>query len=523
MIVTITPTRRITLEEIRDFLAGSLSLDFQPASREEAYKYIGSTLVRLDYWGLRRPEKGLVRGFLMKVTGYSRTQLTRLVRRQRDTGRIRSRRQDRPRNAFKRRFTREDEILLAETDNLHGLSAGATQRLCRRLYLQGDERYERLATISRSHLYNLRQRTFYRRRRRRFAKTRPVSVPIGVRRKPRPDNRPGFLRADMVHQGDQDGAKGMYLLNVVDEVTQMQYVICVPRITERYMVPAIKRALDRFPFVVRGFHADNGSEFINRRVAALLRERNIELTKSRPRHSNDNGLVESKNGSTVRKVFGHWHIPGEWARAANSLMTEPLFRYHNFHRPCYFPVRIIDDRGKARVTYPDERIMTPFEKLKSLPDAEKHLKPGVTFEELNAIESECDDNDAVRRVNAARAELFKLIDWGSGPASGTVPPPSSAAGPSPTSAARSTSASAAGSTSASAARPSPASAARPSRGSAAGPSPASAARPSRGSATGSTSASAAGPSPASAAGPPSASAAESPPASAPGPAPGTTI
>jgi transposase InsO family protein len=50
--------------------------------------------------------------------------------------------------------------------------------------------------------------------------------------------------------------------------------------------------LDAFPFVIKGFHSDNGSEYINKRVAKLLEKLLIEFTKSRARHTNDNALAE---------------------------------------------------------------------------------------------------------------------------------------------------------------------------------------------------------------------------------------
>jgi transposase InsO family protein len=59
------------------------------------------------------------------------------------------------------------------------------------------------------------------------------------------------------------------------------------------------------PFPIRGFHSDNGSEFINQTLARLLNKLLIEQTKSRLRHSNDNGLVETKNGAVIRKHMGY--------------------------------------------------------------------------------------------------------------------------------------------------------------------------------------------------------------------------
>ena len=157
--------------------------------------------------------------------------LTRLLHQHRTTGAIADRR--RPRHPFPRRYTKADIGLLAEVDALHGtLSGPATCKLCvRALQLFGDRRFERLAAISNGHLYNLRHSTSYQRRRGTMpAPTRPVHIAIGERRRPQPFGQPGYLRVDSVHQGDLDGIKGLYHLNLVDEVTQFQFVGSVERI-----------------------------------------------------------------------------------------------------------------------------------------------------------------------------------------------------------------------------------------------------------------------------------------------------
>ena len=156
--------------------------------------------------------------------------------------------------------------------------------------------------ISVAHLYNLRQRAGYQHLRQAWTKTRPVTVAIGERRAPAPNNRPGYLRVDSVHQGDQDGVKGVYHINTVDCVTQYEGVATCERISEAFLIPVLAALFDSFPFVVHGFHSDNGSEYINHDVAKLLNKLLIEeQTKSRSRHSNDNAQAESKNGAIVRK------------------------------------------------------------------------------------------------------------------------------------------------------------------------------------------------------------------------------
>ena len=275
--------------------------------------------------------------------------------------------------------------------------------------VHGDSRYEALSHISVSHLYNLRRATGYQRRRRHFEKTRPTRSQIAQRRKPDPQGQPGHLRLDTVHQGDLDGIKGVYHINAVDEVTQFQCVFSVERISERFLLPVLTAILGTFPFVVQGFHTDNGSEYINRRVADLLNKLNIEFTKSRPRHSNDNALAESKNASVIRKHLGYDHIPGHRAAQLNDFHREHFNPYINFHRPCLFPVPRIDNKGKVKKHYPYETMDTPYDKLKSLPKADTFLKPGVTFEQLDAIALAISDNEAAKQMNEAKRQLFKTI------------------------------------------------------------------------------------------------------------------
>ena len=165
----------------------------------------------------------------------------------------------------------------------------------------------------------------------------------------------------------------------------------------------------RFPFKIRGFHADNGGEYINYTVAELLEKLHIEFTKSRPRHSNDNGLVESKNGAVIRKLYGYTHIPQQYAADFTELNSHQVYRYVNFHRPCYFPTTITDGKGKQRKKYRYDDMMTPYEKFRSLRKPSQYLKPGVTFKSLDAFAVEMTDNEAAEQLNSARDHLFNQL------------------------------------------------------------------------------------------------------------------
>ena len=296
--------------------------------------------------------------------------MTRLVRRYRQEG-TRSTRHGPPQHGFRRRFTATDVALLADRDALHSTVSGpATKKLMERAFLVfKDARFERLAGISVSHLYNLRGGTQYQRTRRHWTKTRPTGVPIGQRRAPQPNGRPGYIRIDRVPQGDQDGVNGVYHINAVDRVTQCQLVATCEKISEASLLPVIRQLLEGLPFVILGFHADNGSEDSNDQVALLLEKLRIECTTSRPRHSHDNALAESKNGAVVRKHLGYAHIPQPFATQVNACCANHLNPYVNFHRPCFFPETITDAQGKERKRYHYRDMKTPYETLKSLPEA----------------------------------------------------------------------------------------------------------------------------------------------------------
>ena len=134
-----------------------------------------------------------------------------------------------------------------------------------------------------------------------------------------------------------------------------------------------------------------------------------EQTKSRSRHCNDNALAESKNASVIRKQFGYSHIPQRFATLVNAFCRDHLNPYINFHRPCLFAETITDDKGRQRKRYPYKLMMTPYEKFKSLDAAKQYLKPGITFEQLDAQTTAMSDNAAAQQLNDARTILFKTI------------------------------------------------------------------------------------------------------------------
>lgn len=336
--------------------------------------------------------------------------MTRLIKQYVDTGKMVF--NQRTTNGFERKYSDDDIRLLTQLDSRFDRPCGqAVKKLCQRAYeVFKEQDYCRLANISVSHLYNLRSQSMYKRFHISYQKTKSAKSAIGERRKPQPKGRPGYLRIDTVHQDDKGKKKGVYHIHASDEITQYGVVYSVERITEQSMIPALAYMIEFFPFKILGIHSDNGSEYINKKVARMLEKLRIELTKSRPRHSNDNALAESKNASIVRKTLGYMHIQQKHAELLNKFNKRFLNQHINYHRPCLFPKTITDKKGKQKKNHPYELINTSYEKLKSLQNAKKYLKPGYSFEMMNAIAYQMTDNQSAALLQQARSELFNTID-----------------------------------------------------------------------------------------------------------------
>jgi transposase InsO family protein len=394
-----------TIGNLKMFLEGTLPITFQPLRKEDRSKWIRSTLVRFKYLALLRSEKGILRRYLMKVAGMSRAQITKHITAYRHKKPINV---PYVRHQPFQQYMRSDIELLASTDNAHGrLNGKAMQEICSEQYARGDVRFVRLAKISQAQVYRFRQHRRYREEALTIEKTKPVQRSIGERRKPEPNGSPGFLRVDTVHQGDFEKEKGVYHINLVDEVTQWEVIVAVEQLIEASVEPALEAAFSLFPFRIRNFHSDNGSEYINDIVQQFLRRFVVKQTKSRPRHSNDNGLAETKNGAIIRKHMGYRHIPQPYASRINMFYSGHLIPYLNFHRPCAFPEVTVLPNGKKIVRYKEYK--TPLKKLLSLDNPEQYLRAGITFDDLRRQASKKLPNQAAEDMQEAKRKLFSII------------------------------------------------------------------------------------------------------------------
>lgn len=413
MTINMDDSHIVSIAQMGAFLKVGKGLSFTGMSRDEMYHWIERILSRFWYFSLKKKEKGIVKQYIMKMTGYSDAQLTRLVKKKKQTRVIRT--VHTTRHTFKKVYGPADVALLIKTDTAHArLSGPATKKILEREYIiYGKQEYKQLSHISSSHIYNLRATRQYRSRLGSFTKTKPTATPIGVRRKPDNYGMPGYIRVDTVHQGDYDNGreykKGVYHINMVDEVLQWEIAGSVEGISEQFLVPLLTHLIEQFPFRIINFHSDNGSEYINKIVAHLLNKLMIGQTKSRPRHSNDNGLAETKNGAVIRKHMGYVYIPQHYAKKINLFYKTFMNPYLNFHRPSGYPTAVEDTQKKGKYKMVYHTYLTPFQKLETLEKPEQYLRPDMTMELLTQFSSQLSDTEAAEAMQDAKRELLREI------------------------------------------------------------------------------------------------------------------
>lgn len=399
-----------SLAQVEEVLASSTAPTFSFESHEAAYAWVSEVLNRLRYHekGRTKKEKISIRGYIKRFTAYSRSQVTRLIKEKRKTGTL-TYGKGKKRHQFKKIYTPEDARLVALADNVYRRMSGEAMR---RVFedefkLYGKSDYEHLAKISHGHFYRLRGSDAYQEKALTAGRTMSVCRAIGIRKKPQPNGKPGYIRADTVHQGDFEGVKGVYHINLVDEVTQWEILVCVDSITESSMAYVLAEALRFFPFVIIGFHSDNGGENINSEVAKVLQKRLIEQTKSRSGRCNDNALIESKNGSVVRKHMGHWHIPKYEARKINIFYRDCFNEFLNFHRMCAYPTVVVGENGKKKRVY--EKTMTPCQKLLSIPEVQKYLREDITTSDLKEKMLRVSHIEYAKMMHESKQKLFAAV------------------------------------------------------------------------------------------------------------------
>lgn len=245
-----------------------------------------------------------------------------------------------------------------------------------RMWRHGDEATEKLLSMSEATVKR-RVGCFRKIRRRKhgITTTKPSHikhlVPIFIG--PWEDKPPGFGQIDTVLHSASASGDAVYTVNFTDAAT----LAVVPRAQwnkgQEQTRESMKAIREQMPFPLLGAHPDTGSEFINRMVMEWCREEQIDLSRSRPNHKNDNMYVEERNGHVIRKTVGYITLNCSEAVDALNEVYDVLAPYR-FH---FVAVRRMIEKEKLSSRYRrvyEKRAKTPYQRTLDHPDVSDDIK-----------------------------------------------------------------------------------------------------------------------------------------------------
>ena len=190
------------------------------------------------------------------------------------------------------------------------------------------------------------------------------------------DARPGFVEMDLVaHCGDTTEGQYLNTLTVVDVSTGWTECLPVFRHTQKAVFEAILDLRRRLPFPLLGIDSDNGGEFINDILYRYCLNEHITFTRSRPYKKNDQGHVEQKNWTAVRRNVGYdrFETLAELDLLRN--IYDDLRLYMNFFQPVLKLIGKIHADGKTIKRY--DQAATPFRRVLSSDQVALDVKASI--------------------------------------------------------------------------------------------------------------------------------------------------
>ncbi len=382
-------------------------IEIKFTTRKDKIKWVKNFLNSVNYRKIKNKKtKGMVGEIISNITTAKERTISKWLKLYKSNN-LRTRTYNR--NKFHRIYLNEDIILLADVDSkVERLSAESLRNLFIREYkIFNNKDFERLSHISKSHINNLRGTSIYRTKMLKFNKTHSNKanfLPIG---KMIANGKPGYIRVDSVHSGIWNEQKGLYFINMIDDVLQTEFIYTLPLISERFLVPMVEYMLSSYWTDIHAFHADGGSEYNNSLIVGLLNKIHIgSKTRNRPYHSNDNALIESKNAAIVRKHFGFGYIPKNYYQKFNIYLEEYFNPYLNFHRSSGY-LTGIHKSNKGRSIREYKYYNPPYELFKE--KYRMYLKEGLSIEELDKIAYKMSDYESAKLMKSNKDELFKGI------------------------------------------------------------------------------------------------------------------
>jgi hypothetical protein len=196
-----------------------------------------------------------------------------------------------------------------------------------------------------------------------------VTKDIPMKRIPWDEAEPGHFEVDLVHHcGPSASGEYVHTLQMVDVATGWSERVAVLGRSFRVMRAGFQRCLERLPFPVLEIHPDNGSEFLNHHLVRFFRDtvQEVDLSRSRPYHKNDNRNVEQKNSTLVRAYLGYDRLDTVQQTQVLNALYDKMWLYYNFFQPVMHLTEktVIPIEGRSvRIKRRYDQAQSPFDRL----------------------------------------------------------------------------------------------------------------------------------------------------------------
>ena len=139
------------------------------------------------------------------------------------------------------------------------------------------------------------------------------------------------------------------------------------------------------PFTLSMVHPDCGTEFLNSLVMEWCASKNIDVTRSRSYHKNDNGYIEQRNNHVVRKWFGYVRLEHKELVPLMNKFYNLLALYSNHFQAQRLCTGTKEIQGKRTRKVYEPYGMTPYQRILSKDDVSVEVKSQLQKEhkELN--------------------------------------------------------------------------------------------------------------------------------------------
>ncbi len=217
------------------------------------------------------------------------------------------------------------------------------------------------------------------------------------------ERKPGFFEVDTVsHDGGNASGEHCYTFSATDVNTAWTEIRALPNKAHRHVLDAVKDIRTCLPYPLKGLDGDNGSEIKNYSMLNYCNENNIQFTRSRSYHKNDNCFIEQKNFSVVRHLVGYYRYEGEQCVKLLNELYKPYCLLVNYFYPS---LRIISkERVEAKVYKKYDKAKTPFTRTIESDDVAEDFKIALIKkkEELSLF-------DLKNKVDEALDNLLNFI------------------------------------------------------------------------------------------------------------------